>query len=90
VSYRRVARSHALQRRLGSAQEARNTAWERCGVWLHSRDQADALPDVKQACPAYHAVPSQVLQAVLKRRDRVFDAFFRRLKAGEQPGAARG
>src|SRR6516225_8811795 len=71
------------------ALEERKTAWERCGVSLNYRDQADELPDVKQACPEYNEVHSQVLQDVLKRLDRAFDAFFRRLKAGEKPGYPR-
>jgi putative transposase len=39
--------------------------------------------------PEYTAVHSQVLQDVVQRVDRAFQAFFRRVKAGETPGYPR-
>ena len=47
------------------------------------------MPDLKAACPAYAAIHSQVLQDMLTRLDRAFQAFFRRLTRGETPGYPR-
>jgi putative transposase len=47
------------------------------------------LPDLKAALAAYAELHSQVLQEVLTRLDRAFQAFFRRLKSGETPGYPR-
>jgi putative transposase len=47
------------------------------------------LPDLKAACPEYAEINAQVLQDVLRRLDKTFQAFFRRVKAGETPGYPR-
>jgi putative transposase len=46
-------------------------------------------PPLKRAFPAYQEVPSHVLQDVLRRLDKAFAAFFRRLNNGEKPGYPR-
>jgi putative transposase len=69
-----------------AALEGRKTAWERCGVSLNYYQQANELPDLKAACPEYGEVHSQVLQDVLKRLERTYQAFFRRIRDGGQPG----
>jgi putative transposase len=51
--------------------------------------QAAELADLKAAYPAYGDIYSQVLQDVLRRLDKAFAAFFRRLKNGEKPGYPR-
>ena len=51
--------------------------------------QINELPGLKQAFPAYQDVPSHVLQEVLRRLDKAFAAFFRRVKNGESPGYPR-
>ena len=51
--------------------------------------QINELPDLKQTYPAYQELPSHVLQDVLRRLDKAFAAFFRRLKNGETPGYPR-
>jgi putative transposase len=71
------------------ALEERQTAWERRRVSLTYYDQANELPDVKAACPEYAAVHSQVVQDVLRRLDKTYQAFFRRVQEGEQPGSPR-
>ncbi len=71
------------------ALEERKTAWERCGVSLNYYHQANELPDLKQACPEYAEVNAQVLQDVLRRLEKAFAAFFRRIKEGEKPGYPR-
>jgi putative transposase len=47
------------------------------------------LPEIKEIRSELNAVHSQVLQDVLRRLDKAFDAFFRRVKAGEKPGFPR-
>ena len=51
--------------------------------------QANQLPDIKTLCEDYQNIHSQVLQNVLKRVQKAFDAFFRRCKNGEEPGYPR-
>src|SRR5215471_5914259 len=51
--------------------------------------QAAELAEIKVAYPAYQDIYSQVLQDVLRRLDKAFAAFFRRLKNGEKPGYPR-
>jgi putative transposase len=56
---------------------------------LAYQDQQNELPAVKAAVPEYKAVHSQVLQDVLRRVDRAFVGFFRRVRAGHTPGYPR-
>jgi len=51
--------------------------------------QKAELPDIKEAMPEYGEVNAQVLQDVVLRVDRAYQAFFRRVKAGETPGYPR-
>jgi putative transposase len=47
-------------------------------------DQANALPELKRdSRPEYAALGSHVLQEVLKRVDKAFAAFFRRVRCGQ-------
>jgi putative transposase len=71
------------------ALEERKTAWERCGVSLNYYHQANELPHLKAACPEYGEVHSQVLQDVLKRLERTYHGFFRRIRDGGQRGHPR-
>jgi putative transposase len=69
--------------------EQRRSAYQRQHVSLSkTRQQAD-LPDLKAAYPEFSEVYSQVLQDVLARLDKAFDAFFRRVKRGEKAGYPR-
>ena len=70
-----------------AALEQRRTWWGRGQGRSASYYQQEAeLPDLKAAIPAYTEVNAQVLQAVVLRVDRSFQAFFRRVAAGEKPG----
>jgi len=68
---------------------------ERRDVWEHRQeslryyDQAMSLPALKAERPTLAGVQSQVLQNVAVRIDLAFKAFFRRVKAGENPGYPR-
>ena len=72
-----------------TALEERITAYRRCGITLTCYQQQAELPDVKAAFPEYGDIHSQVLQDVLTRLDKTYQAFFRRVKAGQTPGFPR-
>jgi putative transposase len=67
----------------------RREAWQKRGVSVGYYQQKAELPGIKEAMPEYGAVHSQVLQDVVQRVDCAFQAFFRRVKAGETPGYPR-
>ena len=67
----------------------RREAWRKCGVSVNYYQQKAELPGIKEAMPDYAEVNAQVLQDVVLRVDRAFQAFFRRLQAGETPGYPR-
>jgi putative transposase len=72
------------------ALEQRKTWWERGqGKSATYYQQKAELPDLKAACPEYAEVNAQVLQDVILRLERAFQAFFRRVQAGEEPGYPR-
>jgi len=72
-----------------TALEERITAFRRCGVTLTCSQQQAELPDLKAAFPDYAEINAQVLQDVLTRLDKTYQAFFRRVKAGQTPGFPR-
>ncbi len=72
-----------------TALEQRITAWQRVRVTLSRYQQEAELKDIRAAFPEYAAIHSHVLQDVLARLDKTYQAFFRRLKAGEKAGFPR-
>jgi len=70
------------------ALEDRKNAYEIEGVNRSYKDQA-AMLTVEKKEGNFKGVFSQVLQDVLRRLDKSFKAFFRRVKAGEEPGYPR-
>jgi putative transposase len=72
-----------------AAVEERRDAWQKCAVSVGYYQQKAELPPIKAAMPEYGEVHSQVLQDVVQRVDRAFQAFFRRVKSGETPGYPR-
>jgi putative transposase len=72
------------------ALEQRKIWWERGqGVGASYYQQKAELPSLKAACPEFNEIHAHVLQDVILRLDRTFQAFFRRVKAGETPGYPR-
>lgn len=53
------------------------------------KTQANQLSEIKDLRSDLKIVHSQVLQDVLKRSEKAFDGFFRRVKNGEKPGYPR-
>src|SRR5215471_17559695 len=72
-----------------AALEERRDAWRMCAVSITAAGQSAQLPAIKEVRPEYQDIHSQVLQDVLTRLDRAFQAFFRRMKQGETPGYPR-
>ncbi len=68
---------------------ARRDAWEQRQESVRLYDQQATLPLLKGARPTLAHVQSQVLQNVAVRIDLAFQAFFRRVRAGEKPGYPR-
>jgi len=64
-------------------------AWEERGESLGLYDQINHIPALKEERPSLALVHSQVLQNVAVRLDLAFQAFFRRVRAGEKPGYPR-
>jgi putative transposase len=69
--------------------EQRIWAYRKGGVTVTHGQQEAELPNIRDAFPAYAAIHSQVLQDVLTRLDKAYQAFFRRVKAGQTPGFPR-
>ncbi|MCG8350456.1 MAG: transposase [Chloroflexales bacterium] len=67
----------------------RKTAYQERGESIGFARQCASLPALKRESPYLPRVHSQVLQDVLHRVDRTFQAFFRRVNAGEKPGYPR-
>ena len=72
-----------------AALQERRDAYKMCGVSVSYSMQADQLPAIKKLREEYSDIHSQVLQDVLKRLDKAFQAFFRRVMNGEKPGYPR-
>lgn len=86
----RVGDTLALCRELyNAALQERRDAWRLNRVSISYYQQASQLPEIKQLRPELNDVHSQVLQDVLRRLDKAFVAFFRRMKSGDRPGFPR-
>lgn len=68
---------------------ARRDAWEQRQETIGLYDTQAMLPDWKAERKTLKLVHSQVLQNVQVRVDLAFKAFYRRVKAGEEPGYPR-
>jgi putative transposase len=72
-----------------AALQERKEAWQKCDVRVTVAGQSAQLPEVKEARPEYCDIHSQVLQDVLTRLNRAFQAFFHRISEGQTPGYPR-
>jgi putative transposase len=69
--------------------EERREAYRMCGARLNYYSEANQLKDVRRDRPDVAAVNFSMLQAVCRRAQRSFEAFFRRVNAGQEPGYPR-
>jgi putative transposase len=67
----------------------RREAWRMRGISVTYYQQKAELPGIKAELPEYGEVHSQVLQDVILRAERTYQAFFRRCQEGERPGYPR-
>jgi putative transposase len=72
-----------------TALEHRITAYRRTGVSVSRYEQEAELKAIRAEFPEYAAIHSHVLRDVLARLDRTYQAFFRRVMAGEKAGFPR-
>jgi putative transposase len=72
-----------------AALDERINAYRLAGVSLSFEHQCAELPGCKEVRPELREVPSQVLQDAVKRVDRAFEDFFRRVVNAEKPGFPR-
>ena len=72
-----------------AALQEHRQAWRMCRVSSTLAAQSAQLPDIKQTRSDYQDIHSPVVQEVLTRLDRAFQAFFGRVQNGEQPGSPR-
>src|SRR5260370_37473776 len=72
-----------------TALEQRITVWKQRGVSVTRYQQAAELKDIRADMPEYAGIHSHVLQDVLARLDKTYQAFFRRVAHGERPGFPR-
>ena len=72
-----------------AALEERITAWQRCHVSVTRYQQEAELKGLRAELPEYECIHSHVLQDVLARLDKTYQAFFRRLQRGEKAGFPR-
>ncbi len=72
-----------------TALEQRVAAWERRRVSVTRYQQEAELQGIREDFPEYAAIHSHVLQDVLARLDKTYQAFFRRLATGAKAGFPR-
>lgn len=72
-----------------AALQERIEAYRKAGKSISYYDQQNVLPEIKAARPELVELGSHALQQTLRRLDLAFQAFFRRVKAGQTPGFPR-
>ena len=85
-----LVRHLEVHRRLYNAGlQERREAWERRGISRNYYDLANQLKEVRALDPEAAFANYTSLQQTLRRLEKAFTAFFRRVKAGEKPGYPR-
>src|SRR5260370_18048253 len=69
-----------------TALEQRITLWKQRGVSITRYQQEAELKELRAEMPEYASIHSHVLQDVLARLGKTYQAFFRRMRKGEKPG----
>lgn len=72
-----------------AALQERIEAYRKAGKSISYYDQQNVLPEIKAARPELVELGSHALQQTLRHLDLAFQAFFRRVKAGQTPGFPR-
>jgi len=69
--------------------QERRDAWRRQAVSVSAYQQMAELREVRELRSEFAGIHTHLLQDVITRLDRAYQAFFRRCKAGEKPGFPR-
>jgi putative transposase len=69
-----------------TALEQRIIAHQRARVSVSRYQQEAELKDIRAAMPEFAAIHSHILQDVLARLDKTYQAFFRRAQEGKKAG----
>lgn len=72
-----------------AALQERRDAYQKCGITIRYTDQAKQLKEIRRDIPELANYSYSATQQVLRRLDKAFAAFFRRVKNGETPGYPR-
>lgn len=72
-----------------AALQERRMAWQKCKVSIYYNDQANQLKELRKFDEDAAWLNYSSIQQTLRRLDKAFRAFFRRVKAGEEPGYPR-
>jgi putative transposase len=72
-----------------TALEQRITAWQRRRVSISRYEQEAELKAIRAEFPEYASLHSHILQDVLARIDKTYQAFFRRVQRGKKAGFPR-
>ncbi|MDQ3323198.1 MAG: transposase [Acidobacteriota bacterium] len=80
---------HLCKDLYNAALQERKEAFQLNRININRFDQDKQLPEIKQTNPEYKNIHSQVLQDVLKRLDKSFQGFYRRIKAKQKAGFPR-
>ena len=82
-----LLRSH--QQLYNAALEERIDAWQKAGKSISYANQCASLTEIRRALPEWTEANCSSQQMTLRRLDKAFAAFFRRVKAGQTPGFPR-
>ena len=90
AGHRRLETVLEMQRILyNAALQERRDAYRMAGVSVSLFDQGKQFTQIRADDPAWAALHNQIGRGTLRRLDRAFAAFFRRLRTGETPGYPR-
>jgi putative transposase len=87
---RDLAKMRETHRRLYNAcLEERKTTYEATGKTVHYTEQSASFTQARKTNHFYAEINFSSAQATMRRLDKAYKAFFRRVKAGEKPGYPR-
>jgi len=69
--------------------QERKEAWQKNHVSLNFYDQANQLKEIRATNPEYKSLNYSATTEILRRLDKTFKAYFRRIKSSEKPGYPR-
>lgn len=77
------------QQLYNAALEERISAWQKAGKSISYADQCASLTDLRRELPEWAEANCSSQQMTLRRLDKAYAAFFRRIKQGQAPGFPR-